>query len=438
MEALNRLTAADAAAGIKRGDFTSEALVAACLARIAEREPVVEAWAHLDPNLARAQARAADAALRAGRSPGRLHGIPVAIKDIIDTRELPTENGTPIFAGRRPAADAAVVGALKAAGAMILGKTVTTELAFFAPGKTRNPADPGRSPGGSSSGSAAAVADFHVPLALGTQTAGSILRPASFCGAIGWKPTFGLVSRAGVLPQSRPLDTVGAFARSVEDIALVMSCLAKPDPADPDTLGREPSIDWSLSERGAPPKLAFVRQPAWPLGEQAMHAALFAFVKELGTRVVTEVELPESFERGLTAQQTVQFHDIAQNYGPLLDAHPDKISAKLTEVIGLGRQVSVSDYGAALALREPLYAELAGLIQGFDAFLTPAAAGPAPNGLGSTGSPAFNALWTFLGVPAISLPLLEAGGLPLGVQLVGRRFEDRRLLAVARRLMAMV
>ena len=181
----------------------------------------VQAWAHLDRDYALAQARAADTALREGKAAGPLHGVPVGIKDIIDTADLPTENGTTIFAGRRPTADASVVAQLKAAGAVILGKTVTTELAFFGPGKTRNPADPEHTPGGSSSGSAAAVADFHVPLALGTQTAGSMLRPASYCGCIGWKPTFGVISRTGVLAQSPPLDTIGGFARSIEDIALL-------------------------------------------------------------------------------------------------------------------------------------------------------------------------------------------------------------------------
>jgi Asp-tRNA(Asn)/Glu-tRNA(Gln) amidotransferase A subunit family amidase len=433
---LSTLPAYEAALCIRREEITSEALVSACLARIAEREPIVQAWAHLDPQLALAQARAADAAQQSRQPLGPLHGVPVGIKDIIDTADWPTENGTPIFAGRRPAEDASVVRQLKAAGAVILGKTVTTELAFFGPGKTRNPRDPERTPGGSSSGSAAAVADFHVPLALGTQTAGSVLRPAAYCGCIGWKPTFGLVSRTGVLGQSPPLDTIGAFARSVEDIALITDCLMAPDAND---AGMGPRLEGSLRDALAgkkkeAPRLAFVRTPAWELGDSAMQKALEGFVSVVDP-LVEEVGLPETFADILEAQRTVQFHDIAKNYGPLADANPGTISAKLAEVIGLGRRVTAEDYEAALAHREPLYAELSTLLARYDAILTPAAAGVAPKGLASTGIPAFNGQWTYLGVPAISLPLLEADGLPLGVQLVGRRGEDGSLLALGQWMM---
>jgi Asp-tRNA(Asn)/Glu-tRNA(Gln) amidotransferase A subunit family amidase len=434
MKDLASLTAAEAAAGILRGDFSSEALVRACLARIEARDGLVEAWAHLDPDHALRQARAADAHRRAGKTLGALHGVPIGIKDIIDTADLPTENGTPIFAGRQPDADAWVVSRLKAAGAVILGKTVTTELAFFGPGKTRNPADPARTPGGSSSGSAAAVADRHVPLALGTQTAGSILRPASYCGCIGWKPTFGLVSVRGVLAQSPPLDTIGAFARSVEDIALVTDCMSAGDPQESATRARlaAPLVSALDSGPAFPPRLAFVRSPAWGEGDPEMHAAMLGLASRLGPSRISEVDLPGGFAEGLKAQRTLQFRDIARNYGPVADANPGRISAKLSEVIAEGRAVSDAAYAAALALREPLCDELTSLTEGCDAILTPASAGPAPRGLGSTGSPAFNALWTYLGVPAISLPLLELNGLPLGVQLVGRRLQEGRLLNAAR------
>ncbi len=415
--ALGAVRARDA---IRRGELTSEALVTACLRRIAEREPAIQAWARLDAEGALAQARAADRAREAGRPLGILHGVPVGVKDIVDTADLPTENGSPIFAGRRPEQDAAVVVALKRAGAVILGKTVTTELAFFSPGKTRNPVNTEHTPGGSSSGSAAAVADFHVPLALGTQTAGSILRPASFCGVIGFKPTFGLVPRDGVLAQSAPLDTIGGFARAVEDVALLMECLTEDTPGPP-----------LAAARGV--RFAFVRSPAWPRGEASMKEAFRAFVSRLGPAAV-ETEDPPAFADGLEAQRQVQFRDIARNYGPLLDAHPGQISAKLAETIAEGRAVTDAQYAAALALREPLYAALQKILEGYDAILTPAAAGPAPRGTASTGSPSFNALWTYLGAPAISLPLLEADGLPLGAQLVGRRGHDRELLEAANEL----
>ncbi len=435
---LTRLTASEAADLIRRGEIRSEALVGACLARIEAREPTVGAWAHLDRDYALAQARAADEALREGKPAGPLHGVPVGIKDVIDTADLPTENGTPIFKGRRPTADASVVTQLKAAGAVILGKTVTTELAFFGPGKTRNPADPERTPGGSSSGSAAAVADFHVPLALGTQTAGSVLRPASYCGCIGWKPTFGAISRSGVLPQSPPLDTIGGFARSIDDIALLTDCLTGPDARDPDMgAAPAPSLVKALREgKSRSPRLAFVTSPAWPQGETVMQEAFLNLIADLGPSVIVEVELPRSFADGVEAQRAIQFHDIAENYGPLADAHPDVVSAKLVEVIGLGRKVSETQYAEALALREPLYEELLPILEAFDAIVTPAAPGPAPRGLEQTGSPAFNGLWTYLRVPALSLPLLTANGLPLGVQLIGRRGEDGRLLRTAQKLMA--
>ena len=229
-----RLTASEAQSLLASGALSAEALAAACLRRIAARDGDVLAWAHLDPERVMADARASDAARKRGDKRGLLFGIPVGVKDIIDTADYPTENGTPVFKGRRPATDASVVSQLKAAGAIILGKTVTTELAFFGPGKTKNPRDPSRTPGGSSSGSAAAVADGQVPLALGTQTAGSIIRPASYCGVIGYKPTFGSVSRTGVLAQSAPLDTIGGYARTVDDVALLMDAISGFDGTDAD------------------------------------------------------------------------------------------------------------------------------------------------------------------------------------------------------------
>lgn len=440
MTDLNRLDATEAARRIAIGQLRSEDLVDACLTRIAQREPHVGAWAHLDPEHALRQARACDAARRMVPSLPPLFGVPVGIKDIVDTSEFPTENGTRIFKGRRPAADAFLVQRLKRAGAVILGKTVTTELAFFGPGKTRNPMNLAHTPGGSSSGSAAAVADFHVPLALGTQTAGSIIRPASYCGVIGLKPTFGTISRSGVLAQSAPLDTIGGYGRSIADVALFIDAMAGFDPADEGMTGtqRVPiATELSKQDAAGALKLAFVRSPSWPMAEDSMKTAFAAFVSRLGARVVEEVELPVAFADTGGLQRAVQFRDIAENYGPLLDAHPEDISAKLAEVIGIGRTVTDAVYADALARRENLYSSLDPILSRFNAILTPASTGPAPEGLSSTGSPAFNFLWTYLHVPAISLPLLEANGLPLGVQLVGARGEDGKLLATARCLLAL-
>ena len=417
MRELHRLGAAEARAEISAGRLAATAFVQAYLDRIALRDDTIGAWAHLDPEFALAQAGAADAALAAGATPGPLHGVPVGVKDIIDTADLPTENGTAAFAGRRPTRDAEVVHRLKAAGAIILGKTVTTELAFYGPGKTRNPIDPARTPGGSSSGSAAAVADFQVPLALGSQTAGSILRPASFCGVLGLKPTFGDIPLDGVMAQSPPLDTLGGYGRSIEDVALLTGVLSGKPLAFP-----------ALPDR--PLRLAFVKTPAWSQGDAAMREAFEGLARRHGG-LIEEVALPTDFADTGGLQRAVQFHDITRNFGPIVDAHPDVISAKLKETIAEGRKVSDKEYAAACMRKEALNGALETVFAAYDAILTPAAPGIAPEGLDSTGSPMFNFLWTYLGVPAISVPLLEIDGLPLGVQFVGRRGEDAHLLAVA-------
>jgi Asp-tRNA(Asn)/Glu-tRNA(Gln) amidotransferase A subunit family amidase len=417
MNDFHRLTAAESAEEIRAGRLSSVDLVSDCLRRIGLREPVVGAWAHLDRDLALAQARAADAVRAAGQPLGALHGVPVGIKDIIDTADLPTEYGTPAFAGRRPSQDAEVVRRLKAAGAIILGKTVTTELAFYGPGGTRNPADPQRTPGGSSSGSAAAVADCHVPLALGSQTAGSILRPASYCGVLGFKPTFGEIPLEGVIAQSPPLDTLGGYARSIADIALLTAVLSG-QPCEPPV----------LSDR--PLRLAFVRTPAWKDGDVAMRTA-FEDLALTNAGLVDDVPMPADFDSTGGLQRAVQFHDIAKNYGPIVDRHGELMSAKLREVVAEGRTVTDAEYEAALARRDPLYRSLEPVFASYDAILTPASQGVAPLGLSATGSPMFNFLWTYLGVPAISVPLLTVDGMPLGVQLVGRRGADAHLLAVA-------
>ncbi len=421
MNDFHRLTACELRAEIVAGRLSSADLVNDCLRRIALREPVIGAWAHLDPASARGQAAAADAARAAGAPLGPLHGIPVGIKDIIDTEGLPTEYGTPAFAGRRPASDAEVVRRLKAAGAIVLGKTVTTELAFYGPGKTRNPRDPQRTPGGSSSGSAAAVADFHVPLALGSQTAGSILRPASYCGVMGFKPTFGATPLDGVIAQSPPLDTLGGYARSAADLALLTGVLS----GQSCELPRVPD---------RPLRLAFVKTPAWPQGDQAMRSAVERFAAA-NSAIIHEVPLPSAFDETSGLQRAVQFHDIAKNYGPIVAKHADVMSAKLKEVIAEGRTASEAEYQSALARREPLYAALDPIFAAYDAILTPAAQGIAPLGLSATGSPMFNFIWTYLGVPAISVPLLDVDGLPLGVQLVARRGADAHLLWVAQSVM---
>lgn len=427
------MTATEAARGIAAGDLTAEALTTACLERIAECDAEVEAWAHLDPDFALAQARAADEVRATGEGIGPLHGVPVALKDIYDTADLPTEHGTVLDAGRQPLHDAASVQALRDAGAVILGKAVTTELAVFTPGKTRNPIDPTRTPGGSSSGSAAAVGAGMVPLALGTQTAGSVLRPASYCGVYGFKPTFGMISRTGILTQSPSLDTVGIFARAIEDLALAADCLSAVDPQDTHMYPRSrPRLtEIATSEPPVRPTLAFVKTPFWSQAEPDAQEAFGELVEALGEDCDL-VDLPDVFAKALEWQQAIQLADIARHYGHYLDKGRDRLSAKLIDMIETGRRITALEYNAALAYRDVLYGGLEQVFQRYDAILTPSSTGPALAGLENTGSPVFCATWTYLGTPSCNLPLLEIDGLPLGVQIVGPRRDDGRLLRTAK------
>lgn len=440
MEQLNWLGARQAAQGIRDGLFSATDLVNACLAQIAAREPEVQAWAYLDPAHALAQAQRADEWRAAGKPLGPLHGVPVGIKDIIDTGDMPTEDGTPLHSGRSPWHDAKVVELLRGAGAIIMGKTVTTELATYSPGKTRNPHNPAHTPGGSSSGSAAAVAAGMVPLALGTQTNGSLIRPAAYCGVFGFKPSRGLISRRGILRQSESLDQPGGFARSVEDLALLGEVLAAYDAEESDMQprGSVPMSRVCGEDAPMPPTLALVKTPLWQQADAEVHGGLAELAEHLGEHV-GEFVLPDSAAQALDWHKTVMEADIAANYAADYERGADRMSASLREQIERGRRITAVDYLVARS-RIPIVTEgLDEIFDRYDAILTPAVAGAAPAGLESTGSPMFCTLWSFCGMPAISLPLLQAGnGLPLGVQLVGRVGDDARLLRTARWLVETV
>ncbi|HWI37213.1 MAG TPA: amidase, partial [Burkholderiales bacterium] len=334
---------------MREGLLTAEELVGACLERIRQVEPVVQAWQFLDEDHALAQARAADERRRSGQAVGALNGIPVGIKDIIDTADMPTENGTVLHQGRTPRHDAAVVRQLRAAGAVILGKTVTTECAYFSPGKTRNPHNPEHTPGGSSSGSAAAVAASMVPLALGSQTAGSTIRPGSFCGVYSFKPTHGLIPRTGVLQLSRTLDHIGLFARSVEDIALLAEELAGDDEGDPDTAPRAriPFAQVAAEEPPIAPRLAFVRTPHWERADADMKEGYAELVEALGAQV-EEVDLFPSAQPAWDWQRLVMDAEMASNLEPLFLTGKDKLSGRLRELIERGREVKAVDYQRVL------------------------------------------------------------------------------------------
>jgi Asp-tRNA(Asn)/Glu-tRNA(Gln) amidotransferase A subunit family amidase len=429
------LSAARAAREIREGRLTSEEMVQACLERIRALEPKVQAWQFLDEEHAVAQARTCDERKRSGEPIGPLHGVPVGIKDIIDTADMPTENGTVLHKGRTPREDAAVVKMLRAAGAVILGKTVTTECAYFSPGKTRNPHNPEHTPGGSSSGSAAAVGAGMVPLALGSQTAGSVIRPAAFCGAYGFKPTHGLIPRTGILALSRTLDHVGLFARSVEDLALLLEQLQGYDELDPDTRprARTPFERNSAEEPPLEPMFAFIKTPHWERTDPDTKEAYAELQETLGKQV-EEIELFASAAEAWDWHRTIMECEMAVNLEPLWVAGRDKLSEKLRSLLERGRETKALDYQRALRRIAPAVESLDELFQQrYDAILTPPALGTAPKGLGSTGDPVFCSIWTLLGMPAITLPLMQGqNGLPLGVQLVGRKGYDARLLRTAR------
>ena len=431
---LSALTLSEAAEDIREGRISSAELVTDCLARIDEVDADVQAWTFLDRDHAMRQAEAADAHRKQGNAVGPLHGVPVGIKDIFDTGDMPTEFGSPLWSGRTPRADAAAVARLRAAGAVIMGKTVTTEYAYFHPGKTRNPHDPARTPGGSSSGSAAAVAAHMVPGAIGSQTNGSVIRPAAFCGVVGFKPTHGQISRTGALLLSRTLDHVGVFARSVEDAALLAETMAGFDEDDLDTrpTARPRFVAAVASEPPLPPRFAFARTPVWDHAEPETRAAFGELVASLGD-AVGDVDLGSGLETAVDRHRTIMEVEMAHNLRRDYDRGGDQLSSRLRTLIETGRTHRAVDYTQAVAGITPLNQTLDAIFDEFDAILTPAAPGEAPRGLDSTGSPIFCSTWTYLGTPSITLPLMRSeAGMPLGVQLVGRRGNDARLLRTAR------
>ena len=423
---LARLTARQMADLRAAGKTTSEALVKACLERIARREDAVGAWAYLDAEAALAQARAADAvdavdAVDATAAQSPLHGIPVAVKDVIDTVDMPTSYGSGIYTGHRPAADAACVALLREAGAIVLGKTVTTEFAAVTPGKTRNPHNAAYSPGGSSSGSAAAVADFMAPLALGTQTVGSTIRPASYCGAVGFKPTWQTFSLAGIMPQAESFDTLGLFARSVGDIVLLGDAL----------LG---GFAARVSPRERAPRFGFSRTPHWPQAEPATRRTMdeaMAILRTAGAEIV-DCDAADGFDDALDAHWTILCFEIARVLSYERTVRRDGLSDALRGLLDRGMEIPLADYRAAREVVARRCDDIRPAFAHVDALLTPSAAGEAPSDPRAPSDLLFQRLWTTLRLPAITLPGFTGdNGLPVGVQLVGPANGDGELLSVA-------
>lgn len=424
-------SATEAAGRIRSGEISSEELVQACLDRIEERDSTVRAWRFLDPELALSQAQRCDIS----EASGPLHGVPVGIKDQFDTLDMPTGYGSPIYENHRPAADAESVARLRAAGAVILGKTKLTEFAFYHPTDTTNPLDPARTPGGSSSGSAAAVADFMVPVATGTQTVGSIIRPASYCGVFGYKPTFGSISRAGVLPLCASLDHVGLFARSVEDLELFAKAITGTHPDHPSIRTAQPAdFDLRHPDELDRPRIAFVRTPQWPELDETTRDRLEKAATCLGENgaEVDEVPLPGKFGGLVEAQNTILEVEIARALSYEFDKHPHRLSDLLYGVIERGRSIGMDEYSEARRLAAECRWESGELFRDHDALLAPSVRGEAPEGLESTGDPLFCRMWTLLGLPCVSLPGIRGpNGLPLGAQIIGPMYGDGLALSVA-------
>jgi Asp-tRNA(Asn)/Glu-tRNA(Gln) amidotransferase A subunit family amidase len=415
MNDLARLTASDAAARLAAGTLTAEALTRACLDRV-RAGAEIKAWAWLHPERALAQARAVD---HAGRK-GRLAGVPVGVKDVIDTVDMPTEHGSPIYRGHRPFADAACVALIRAASGVILGKTVTTEFANRHPRATVHPHNADHTPGGSSSGSAAAVADFQVPLALGTQTGGSTIRPAAFCGVIGYKPSFGEFSRVGIKMQCHNLDTLGIICRSLKDVALLRGVLLAQPPR-------------RVDRSSAAPRIGFCRTPAWEHADRDTHALLEHTATVLGRAGATVREVTLTPADILDHHRRIFAFEASRNYAYEYEVHGEKISEVLRDgLLTQGRALPLAAYIEAIETAEAFRRLLGDIFAEVDVLLTPSAPGEAPRGLDSTGDPNFNSIWTLAWTPCLTLPAGNGrSGLPLGVQLVAPRFRDELLLDAA-------
>jgi Asp-tRNA(Asn)/Glu-tRNA(Gln) amidotransferase A subunit family amidase len=417
MRNLNHLDATAAARKLATREITAEALLTACIERIGEREPVVHAWTFLDVDAAMRRARVLDTQAVSGL----LHGLPIAVKDLFDTFDMPTAYGSPIYTRHRPASDAAAVALAREAGAIVVGKTVTTEFATFHPGATCNPHNALHTPGGSSSGSAAAVADFMVPLAFGTQTAGSIVRPAAYCGVVGFKPTFGTVNRIGVKMISDTLDTIGGFARSVPDVALLVAALSG---------RRSLVIDAPPADA---PRIGLCRTHEWPRAAPETVALFDEAERRLSARgaSVRDVALPQPFAGLAQAQTTIMVREVAQSLAHERLAHRDALSAEMIAMIDAGLAVSTDEYDAARALARTCRAMLSDVFADVDVLVAPSTQGEAPAGT-ATGDPVFNRIWTLLHVPCVHVPLAHGPrGLPIGVTVAGDRGCDRKALLAA-------
>ena len=418
---------------ISLSKITSIEICNAYIERINKFEKEVKAWAFFDKKLLLEKAKEADDYKNSGKPTGPLHGIPVAVKDIVGTIEMPTECGTPIRKGKSYSQNAEIIDLLHSSGAIVMGKTATSELAYLGPPKTTNPHDNSRTPGGSSSGSAAAVASFMAPLAIGSQTGGSVIRPASFCGVVGYKPSYGLISRNGVLKTSEKLDQIGVFGKSVEDVARLAKILIKKDSFDPATIYFSADNMISSVKEGPlyKPKFIFYKTDFWKMIDKKSKEAFEYFIKSFKKNIEI-FDTPSYFKDIHKYHQIIHETDLANNFSDYYKKSKNKLSKYMQSAIKNGNKYSGKEYAEAIDFMKRSYESYKEVFEDYHGILTPSSPGVAPKGLKSTGTAEFNKVWSYLGTPCISLPLLQGeNNLPLGIQLVGEKYDDNRFLGVA-------
>ena len=421
------------ASKIKDAQLTSVEVCEKYIERINKFEKDVKAWAHFDKKLLLEKASEADEYRRSGKPTGPLHGIPVAVKDIVGTVDMPTECGTVIRKGKSYSQNAEIIDLLLAAGAIVMGKTATAELAYLGPAKTTNPHDHSRTPGGSSSGSAAAVASFMAPLSIGSQTGGSVIRPASYCGVVGYKPTYGLISRNGVLKTSEKLDHIGVFGRTVEDVALLAKVLIKKDKFDNASVYYSADSMLEETKKGPlfEPKFIFYKTDHWKNIEKKSREAFEYFIKSFKKNIEI-FDTPSYFKDIHKYHQIIHETDLANNFGLYYKKYKKKLSKPMQDAIVKGNKHSAKEYAGAIDFMKRSYESYEEVFEDYHGVLSPSSPGVAPKSLKSTGSAEFNKVWSYLGTPCISLPLLQGEGkMPLGVQLIGAKYDDHRFLGVA-------
>ena len=427
------LSASELAAQLREGEISSVEVCSQYIERIGKFEKDVKAWSHFNKKLLLEKAAEADEHRISGKPLGALHGLPVAVKDIIGTLDMPTECGTTIRKKMNTSQDSEVVNLLKVAGAIIMGKTETTELAYFHPGKTTNPHDYKRTPGGSSSGSAAAVAAYMAPLSIGSQTNGSTIRPASYCGVVGYKPSYGLISRYGILKQSDKLDQVGLFGKSVEDVALLARVLIKKDLFDPSTIHYSAEDMMDVCRKGPlfDPKFIFYKTKNWKNIDKESQKSFEIFIKTFKKNIEV-FDTPSYFDDIPKYHKIIHETDMANNFQLYYKKYKKKLSKEMVSAIERGLKNSATEYAEAIDFMKRSYDSYKEVFEDYHGVLTPASSGVAPKGLGNTGSPEFSTVWTYLGLPSISLPLLTGkNDLPLGIQFIGDKHDDLRFLGVA-------